>query len=665
MRKFIRKQLIRIIKKIVNTTYARQLILFVYQIYGKTLIEPELKLLNNHRHSIQGLEKLLNNYGHAIRGVEKALYRHEMALNNIQSQLEQFLVSNKKNLAVDCTAFFSETMPAFSSNPVPSSIKISLVINTYNRIKSLRSTLNSLNYLRYPHLEVVVVDGPSTDGTFNYLQTVWSDKVKIYTCDVANLATSRNIGIAQAAGDIICFIDDDAVPEADWLDELALAYQDNKVAAVGGWVRDQTGVNFQVCDLIFDRTGISQKVKISNREHIKTCDSNGNFFGVIGVNCSFRRSALLEIKGFDEEYAYFLDETDVVIRLLDAGYELRIVPTAEVHHSLASNDIRKHPDNIKSLAKITRSITYFCIKNADPTTSIRRCMEIIEERKEQLFHDMHYRLATNRIDPSDSERLMAEVSQFSRQGIIDAFAFPCRQLLKGPSSQAQWKDFSRLLDSSQRLRLAFILKEYSSNTINEIERFTYHLAKSLAAAGHEITVITQTEASNQHTVSFEDNLWIHRLPNNISMAEIVPQNRPLNIPDIFYYTTRQVLAELDRINDRRQIHYVIGSNWNLSLMATVASHRYSVVLYLSEDSATGEEILDYEKFKAQITDAEAQVLDQADHVLAYSKTVYRKIAFKLNSCLDKKGITLCSIVCYQTAVKKIESILYKLNCIFA
>ena len=44
-------------------------------------------------------------------------------------------------------------------------LRVSVVINTYNRAASLRHTLDALRHQTYPEFEVVVVNGPSTDDT--------------------------------------------------------------------------------------------------------------------------------------------------------------------------------------------------------------------------------------------------------------------------------------------------------------------------------------------------------------------------------------------------------------------------------------------------------------------------------------------------------------------
>ena len=61
-------------------------------------------------------------------------------------------------------------------------------------------------------------------------------RIKVGQCPEVNISKSRNMGIALAAGEIIAFIDDDAVPEPDWLDDLAAEYDDSIVGAVGGKV---------------------------------------------------------------------------------------------------------------------------------------------------------------------------------------------------------------------------------------------------------------------------------------------------------------------------------------------------------------------------------------------------------------------------------------------
>src|SRR5213082_434871 len=117
----------------------------------------------------------------------------------------------------------------------------SIVINTDSRARSLAKTLESLRHLDYPDFEVCVVRGPTPDPTSAVLEP-WRGKIKLARCSVRNLAVSRNIGSAMSAGEIVAFIDDDAVPEPEWLGDLAETYAAPDIDAAAGFVHDHTGV---------------------------------------------------------------------------------------------------------------------------------------------------------------------------------------------------------------------------------------------------------------------------------------------------------------------------------------------------------------------------------------------------------------------------------------
>lgn len=178
-------------------------------------------------------------------------------------------------------------------------LRISVVINTYNRAESLRTTLDALRHQHHTDFEVVVVNGPSDDGTAALLEERAGD-VRVVDCPERNLAVSRNLGIDATAGEVVAFIDDDAIPEARWLADLAEAYDSERVAGAGGLTLDNTGVRAQYRYSLCDRIG---KTDFDARPPFVAENQPGAdpFVYLQGTNCSFRRSALEAIGGFDEE----------------------------------------------------------------------------------------------------------------------------------------------------------------------------------------------------------------------------------------------------------------------------------------------------------------------------------------------------------------------------
>ncbi len=112
---------------------------------------------------------------------------------------------------------------------------ISVIINTTDRAEPLRAVLNALEHQTYAHFEIIVVVGPTKDHTLQVLRPYETEsRVRMLRCPVANLSQSRNIGLREARGEIVAFIDDDAIPCRTWLAQIARVFADPAVQATGG-----------------------------------------------------------------------------------------------------------------------------------------------------------------------------------------------------------------------------------------------------------------------------------------------------------------------------------------------------------------------------------------------------------------------------------------------
>lgn len=89
---------------------------------------------------------------------------------------------------------------------------VTVYIPTYNRLDLLKRALASVQQQTYSHLEIIVVDDCSTDGTQEFLiQAAKEDKRIRYIFKEANsgACVSRNLAIKQATGEFITGLDDD------------------------------------------------------------------------------------------------------------------------------------------------------------------------------------------------------------------------------------------------------------------------------------------------------------------------------------------------------------------------------------------------------------------------------------------------------------------------
>ena len=113
-----------------------------------------------------------------------------------------------------------------------SSCSVSVVISTRNRPALLRRCLEGVTTQVPPPLEIVVVDNTHGDAAARAAASQAGARYLVEP--VTGVSRARNRGVRAAAGDIVAFVDDDAVPEPTWLRALVDAFGDARVAAVSG-----------------------------------------------------------------------------------------------------------------------------------------------------------------------------------------------------------------------------------------------------------------------------------------------------------------------------------------------------------------------------------------------------------------------------------------------
>jgi GT2 family glycosyltransferase len=222
---------------------------------------------------------------------------------------------------------------------------VSVVVNTLNRRDYLERTLVALRQQSYGAFEVIVVNGPSSDGTDEML-SAFRDKARMTVCDVASLGRSRNIGVEVAAGQIVAFIDDDAIPRADWLERLVAPFGDPSVAAAGGPVYDIPlgGVAWELCTCT--RIGVPNTNSETPIERYLGPGADP-FAYLPGCNMSFRRRVLQEVGGFNPLLAYNYDDAEICSRVIDAGHRIHLVEDVLVRHDRAPNAARDDRDGVR------------------------------------------------------------------------------------------------------------------------------------------------------------------------------------------------------------------------------------------------------------------------------------------------------------------------------
>jgi glycosyltransferase involved in cell wall biosynthesis len=201
----------------------------------------------------------------------------------------------------------------------PDPPKISVVICAYNAERTMHACLESLQALRYPNFEVIVVNDGSTDATLEIAEQF--SGIRIISQENKGLSAARNAGIDAAAGPIVAFTDSDCVVDPDWLTYLAYSFVNGGFVAVGG-------PNLPPPEE--SRTAACVAASPGGPTHVLLNDQVAEH--IPGCNMAFRKDVLEQTGGFDPVFRAAGDDVDLCWRLQNEGHAIGFSAAAMVWH---------------------------------------------------------------------------------------------------------------------------------------------------------------------------------------------------------------------------------------------------------------------------------------------------------------------------------------------
>lgn len=213
---------------------------------------------------------------------------------------------------------------------------VTVVVCTRDRPRELERCLSALADQRYADFDVLVVDNGGGDGVTESCRARGVSSIRE---PQPGLTRARNLGARAARGDIVAYIDDDALAEPEWLAALVREFEDPRVAAVAGRTRymKARGDSLEMTGEVAPHEGRKRDRLIVDRT------TRGWFtlacFGGIGDGntMAFRRSVLTSAVRFDERIGRGRlidggDEHVAFMSLIADGYRVAHAPDAVVRH---------------------------------------------------------------------------------------------------------------------------------------------------------------------------------------------------------------------------------------------------------------------------------------------------------------------------------------------
>jgi GT2 family glycosyltransferase len=367
-------------------------------------------------------------------------------------------------------------------------IPVSVIVVSRARGAELRLCLMALTQQDHPSFEVIVVADPEGLAEAAYAEAGGMPLKKV-AFDEANISAARNAGLAQAAGEVVAFIDDDAVAEPSWLSRLSAPFTDPSVVAATGFVRDRNGISLQWGAAWIDRFGVDHPIEIADAGGVFDAEAD-RAIKTQGTNCAFRRDALLAIGGFDPAYRFFHDETDVNLRL---RARTAVVPLAQVVHGFAASAQRTGERVPKTLWDIGASTAIFLRRHAGQAD--------LSRAKAALFAEQGQRLAKHR----HAGRIKLQNEAELLKGLADGWHDGMERAL-GPLAPSPLATANFLPLPQPGLRKGVVI---SARPRHAAQARTD--AKRAVAEGRIVTLICLSLSAQPHRLQFDPaGFWLHQ-----------------------------------------------------------------------------------------------------------------------------------------------------------
>jgi glycosyltransferase involved in cell wall biosynthesis len=194
-----------------------------------------------------------------------------------------------------------------------SPIKASIVIPTKNRKDDLRRAVASAVFQR-PESEIIVMDDGSTDGSSELVRSEFP-RVKVHRfAQSRGSSVRRNQGVRLATGDIIVSIDDDAeFSTPNVVAQTVAEFDDPRVGAVA-----IPYIDVKIGPAILHQPPASSGVWLTS--------------GYAGTAAAWRKNIFLGLGGYSELVLHMSEERDFCLRLLDAGFVVKLGRANLIRH---------------------------------------------------------------------------------------------------------------------------------------------------------------------------------------------------------------------------------------------------------------------------------------------------------------------------------------------
>lgn len=257
-------------------------------------------------------------------------------------------------------------------------LDFSIIIVTFNGLKYIDECVESIFNSNISNFEVIVVDNGSSDNTVSFLKQKYK-KFKNFKIVELNKnygpAKARNIGAQRSSAKYLGFLDNDTTVDKNWAIYAKKAFEkDLKLAIIQCKLllaNDITKIDY-IGEYLGSNGFLVQKVS-SGSLYDPVYDIEQYILSAKSAGMFIRNDVFKKIKGFDESYFIYVEETDLGFRSWIAGYNAKYIYKSVVYHRFGTSTVILGTDKTNFNAKFhgTKNYIQMHIKNLQFTSLIK------------------------------------------------------------------------------------------------------------------------------------------------------------------------------------------------------------------------------------------------------------------------------------------------------
>lgn len=213
---------------------------------------------------------------------------------------------------------------------------------TKNTVNSAYEVMKNSNYT----YEIIVVDNFSQDGSFEKLQILENDNIKVFETDKnGGFGYGNNYGVEKSEGRYLFFLNSDTILYSDILPEMLFYMDRNKnVGALsclmedGKYVPLVVGHSFENARTLFVQTIIKPlipmwlKKRRGERSHVAMKGCVAEYDWVSGAAILIPRKVFNKVGGWNKVFFLYMEDEELCYRIRQAGYRIQVYPKVGLQH---------------------------------------------------------------------------------------------------------------------------------------------------------------------------------------------------------------------------------------------------------------------------------------------------------------------------------------------